>query len=148
MASRVQRQSHAPEDRVAEKNKTANERNNMKLKTHIHKTAVATLGILSLTPALVFAGNTAKPSEERGVIKSVDMTAHTLVVTEHKKNSEQTFQWNDQTKFTERHKSASASALKQGERVDLTYTPGGSTPVLKSVHIAPANTKKPSASNY
>ena len=120
----------------------------MKLKTHIHRTAVTALCILSLSPALMFAAGSPKPIEERGVIKSVDMTAHTLVVTERKNNSEQTFQWNDQTKFHEHFRSTSANALKEGERVHLTYTPGGSTPVLKSVHIAPANAEKPSASNY
>lgn len=119
----------------------------MKRKTNLHKTVVAALCVLSLSPALVFAGNTSKPSEERGVIKSVDMTAHTLVVTEHKKNSEQTFQWNDQTKFMERTKSASASALKAGEHVRLTYTAGSPTPTLQSVHITPAKSEKPSARN-
>jgi len=120
----------------------------MKLHAHIHKTAVAALCVLVLSPALVLAGDTAKPSEGRGIIKSVDMSAHTLVVTEHKKNAEQKFQWNEQTKFSERDKSASASALKEGERVHLTYTPGGDTTVLQSVHIAPAKTEKPGAGNH
>jgi hypothetical protein len=120
----------------------------MKLNTHIHKTAVAALCVLVLSPALVFAGDAAKPAEGRGIIKSVDTSAHTLVVTEHKKNTEQTFQWNDQTKFSERDKSASASALKAGERVHLTYTPGGGTPVLQSVHIAPAKTEKTGAGSH
>lgn len=118
----------------------------MKLNTHIHKTAVTALSVLSLSPALVFAAGTPKPIEERGTIKSVDMSAHTLVVAEHRKNAGQKFQWNDQTKFSERDKSASASALKEGERVHLTYTPGG-TPVLQSVHITPARTEKHSARN-
>ena len=119
----------------------------MKLNTNLGKIVVAVLCLSSLAPALVFAGNAAKPGEERGVIKSVDMTAHTLVVTEHKKNTEQTFQWNDQTKFMERDKNASASALKAGEHVRLTYTAGSPTPTLKNVHIAPAKTEKPSAKN-
>ena len=119
----------------------------MKIKNHIHKTVTATLCVLALSPALLFASNTRKPNEELGVIKSVDMTAHTLVLTEHKNNSEQTFQWNDQTKFSERNKSASASALKENERVHLTYTPGGDTPVLQRVDITPAKTEKHSASN-
>lgn len=119
----------------------------MKLNTRIQKSVVAALCVLSLSPALVFAAGTPKPIEERGVIKSVDMGAHTLVVAEHKKNTEQKFQWNDQTKFSERNKSASASALKEGERVHLTYTAGGSMPTLESVHIAPAKTEKHSANN-
>jgi hypothetical protein len=93
----------------------------------------------------VFAGTKPKATEERGVVKSVDTTAHTLVVTEHKKNTDQTFQWNDQTKFMERDKSASASALKAGEHVRLTYTAGNPKPTLQSVHIAPAKTAKPTA---
>ena len=120
----------------------------MKLNTPINKTVTTALCVLALSPALVFAGNTTKPGEERGVIKSVDMSAHTLVVTEYKKNAEQKFLWNDQTKFTERDKSASASALKEGESVRLKYSPGGEdTPLLQSVHIAPAKTAKPVASN-
>jgi len=113
----------------------------MNLNTHIHKTAVTALCILSLSPALMFAAGSPKPIAERGVIKSVDMNAHILVVTEHKKNSEHAFQWNDQTKFSERNKSVGAGDLKAGERVHLSYTPGGDTPILQSVRIAPAKTQ-------
>lgn len=119
----------------------------MTLHPHIHRKAIAALCILSLSPALVFAGSAAKPSEERGIIKSVDMESHKLVVTERKKGAEQKFQWNEQTKFIERDKSASASALKQGGHVRLSYTPGGATPVLQSVHITPAKTVKHTAKN-
>ena len=119
----------------------------MKLNTNLNKMVVAVLCLSSLAPALVFAGSAAKPGEERGVIKSVDMTAHTLVVSEHKKNTDQTFQWNDQTKFMERDKNASASALKAGEHVRLSYTAGSHMPTLQSVHIAPAKAAKPSANN-
>ena len=117
----------------------------MKLNSHIHKTAVASLCILSLSPALLFAASSPKPIEERGVIKSVDMDTHRLVVTEHKKNAEQTFQWNDQTKFSEHSKGASAGDLKEGERVHLKYVSSGDTPILQSVHITPAKTQKHSA---
>lgn len=119
----------------------------MKLDTHIHKKAVTALCILTLSPALLFAADTAQPAVAHGIIKSVDMTAHTLVVTEHKNNTEQTFQWNDQTLFTERGQSATASALKEGERVQLTYAPGDATPILQSVHIAPARTGRHGANN-
>ena len=113
----------------------------MKLNTHIHKAALTVLCILSLSPALMVAAGSPKPIEERGVIKSVDMNAHILVVTEPKKNAERKFQWNDQTKFNERDKSIGASDLKAGERVRLTYLPAGDTPILRSVHIAPAKTE-------
>ena len=119
----------------------------MKFNTHLHKTVVTALCVLSLSPALVFGGGTSKPLKEGGIIKSVDMKTHTLVVTEHKNHVDQKFQWNDQTKFSERDKSLSASALKQGERVHLTYTAGGTMPTLQTVHIAPAKTQKHSASN-
>ena len=119
----------------------------MKLDTHIHKMAVTALCILTLSPALLFAADTAQPAVAHGIIKSLDMAAHTLVVTEHKNNTEQTFQWNDQTLFTERGQSATASALKEGERVQLAYAPGGDTPILQSVHIAPARTGRHGANN-
>jgi Cu/Ag efflux protein CusF len=119
----------------------------MKLNTHIYKKAVTALCILSLSPALVFAADGPKPIEERGIIKSVDLDTHTLVVTGHKNNSEQKFQWTDQTKFSTRRKNTSASALKEGERVHLTYTPGGDSPVLQAVRITPARTEKHSAND-
>jgi hypothetical protein len=119
----------------------------MKINNHIHKTVVTTLCFLSLSPALLFAADTPKPGAERGVIKSVDMDAHILVVTERKANSEQKFQWNDQTRFSERDKGVSAGALKEGERVHLTYTPGGDTPMLQTVLIIPARTEKHGANN-
>jgi len=101
--------------------------------------------VLTLSPALVFAGHTPKPGKESGVIKSVDMGAHTFVVAEQHKKAEQTFGWNDQTKFTEHKKSASASALKAGEHVQFTYAPGGTPPVLQSVHITPEKAQKTNA---
>jgi Cu/Ag efflux protein CusF len=119
----------------------------MKLHTHIHKTTVTALCILSLGPALLFAADPPQPSVAHGTIKSVDMAAHTLVFTERKDNTEHMFQWNDQTQFTERGQSATASALKEGERVQLTYAPGTDTPILQSVHIAPARTGRHSANN-
>ena len=127
--------------------KTINERMTMNLKSHIHQMA-AVLCVLALSPALVFAAGTTHPSKERGIIKSVDMDAHTLVVTDRKHSSEHTFQWNDQTKFSERDKSAGAGDLKAGERVQLTYSPGGETPILQSVHITPAKTETHSANQH
>ena len=134
-------------ERVATKIEMKNRTKIMKLNTHIHKTVVAAICVLALSPVLVFAADTPRPTVERGVIKSVDMDAQTLVVTEHKNNAEQKFRWNDQTKFSERRKNASASALKEGERVHLSYTAGGDTPILQSVQIAPAKTEKHSGKN-
>jgi hypothetical protein len=120
----------------------------MKLNSDIHKTAVAALCVLALSPALIFAAGTMHPSRERGIIKSVDRETHTLVITDRKNHSERTFQWNDQTKFNEGDKSAGASDLKAGERVRLSYSPGGDTPVLQSVHIDPAKTQTQSANTF
>ena len=117
----------------------------MKLNTHIHKMAVTAFCVLALSSALVFAAGTPKHIGERGIIKSVDMDTHTLVVTEQKNNLEKKFRWNDQTKFSEHKKNASASALREGEHVHLTYTPGSDTPVLQHVNINPAKTEKHSA---
>lgn len=113
----------------------------MKLHSRFHRTVAPLLCVLALSPALVFAANPPKKTEVRGVIKSVDMNAHTLIVTEHQK-SEQTFAWNNQTKFLEHEKSASASALKAGEHVRFTYAKGATPPVLESVHITPAKAQK------
>jgi hypothetical protein len=123
------------------------EKNSMKFNTHLHTTVATALCVLSLAPALVLAGSTTKPLKERGIIKSVDPTAHTLVVTEHKNHADQTFQWNDQTKFRERDKTVSANALKPSERVHLMYTAGGSAPTLQAIHIAPMRTAKHTARN-
>src|SRR5262245_2853323 len=137
-----------------EKTETVKRKKPMKLNFHIHQTAAAALCVLALSATLAFAAGTTHPSKERGIIKSVNMDAHTLVVTDRKSNSERTFQWNDQTKFSERDKSAGAGDLKAGERVILTYSPDGDTPILQSVNITPAktgthstNTHSPSRSN-
>ena len=124
-----------------------NKTNNMKPHTRIPRAALAALCIFSLSPALLCAADTAQPAVVHGTIKSVDTAAHTLVVTERKNNAEQTFQWSDQTLFTERGQSATADALKPSEHVELTYAPGGGTPILQSVHIAPPRTGRHGANN-
>jgi hypothetical protein len=124
--------SWTPDNRARRKRKT----NDMKLKSNIHKVAMTALAVAVLSPALAFAGGAPKPQHERAIIKSVDMNAHTLVVTAPK-HKEQTFQWNDQTKFREHFRSTTANALKEGEPVRLTYRSGDATPVLKRVYITP-----------
>jgi hypothetical protein len=119
----------------------------MKTVTHIPKTFTVALCILALSPALVFAGGAAKTSagEERGLIKAVDMNAHTLIISEHRNQVQRTFSWNDQTKFTEHNKIAGADALRAGEHVRFTYTPGGARSVLLTMRITPAKAGKPTA---
>jgi hypothetical protein len=109
----------------------------------IRKVACVTLCTLALSPAAMFAVNapmTKAPvaKVEDGIIKSVDSKAHQLVVTDVKTKTDETFLWNDHTKFTESAKDASAAALKSGLPVHLTYTPGSGTPILERVQISPA----------
>ena len=70
----------------------------MKVNSKLRLTCIA-LGALALSSVAPFAANTPKTPDERGTIKSVDATAHTLVVTDLKNNSECKFLWNDQTKL-------------------------------------------------
>ena len=139
--------SRRPRLGYATKTETINERKPMKLNSHIHQAAAA-FCVLALSPTLVFAAGTTHPSKERGIVKSVNMDAHTLVITDRKNKSEHTFQWNDRTKFSERDKSAGAGDLKAGERVLLTYSPGGATPMLQSVQITPAKTETHGANKH
>ena len=113
----------------------------MKLTSNLRQTAAIALCALALSPAALFAANP-QPHEARGAIKSVDAENHWLVVTDRKDNSEHKFLWNDQSKFTERGKAVTATDLKAGERVRLTYKPGGDMPTMQRVHIAPAKAEK------
>jgi hypothetical protein len=119
----------------------------MSLTTHPHATALTALCDPPLGPALVIGDTSTKPIKERGLIKSVDLTAQTLVVTEGKNPADRTLQWTAQTKFRERDDTTSPSDLKPDERVRLSYTAGGSTPTLWIVHIASAKTEEPTAKN-
>ena len=116
----------------------------MKLNTNIQLACLA-LSAFTLGSSPVFAANGPKSQEERGTIKSVDATAHTVVVTDLKNNSEHKFVWTDQTKFSERGKNVSAAELKAGERVRITYSGSGELLTMQRVRIAPAKTEKPAA---
>lgn len=116
----------------------------MKRKLNLPKTALAALCALALSPALLFAADS-RPHEERGTIKSVDAAAHTIVITGGKDNAEHKFQWNDQTKFSDRGKTVTASDLKAGERIRLTYKSGGDTPTIERARLAPAKSEKSAA---
>lgn len=116
----------------------------MKLKSLTGGTILTALWLLTSGPASVSAAGTPKSAQERGVVKSVDLKTHTLVVTSSK-NTDEKFQWNDLTKFSEHNRSVDAKDLKHGEHVRVSYTPGGEPPVLERVQISPAKTKKHSA---
>jgi hypothetical protein len=109
----------------------------MKTKMDISKLARVALCALALSPAALFAGNAIKTSEERGIIKSVDPSIHQIVVTDQKTKADGTFQWNDQTKFTEGDKTVNASALKEGLPVRITYLASSGTPRLQRVKLSP-----------
>jgi Cu/Ag efflux protein CusF len=117
----------------------------MKLTWNLHKTLLATCCTLVLCLGAIHAGEANKARSEQGTIKSVDAKARTLVVTPRKGNSEYTFHWNDQTKFTDGHKAASASNLKAGQKVEITYVPGGDAPTLQRVRLAAKAPKNASA---
>ena len=109
----------------------------MKRKLNIRKTALIALCALAFGPALLFAGNAPKRAKERGIIKSVDNNTHQVIVTDQKTKLDGTFQWNDQTKFTEHGKAMTAADLKAGEHVRLSYTPGSGTPTLQHISLWP-----------
>ena len=119
----------------------------MKLISNLRITTTLALCTLALSPATFLAADTSKAHDERGIIKSVDPDNHWLVVTDRKDNKEHKFLWNDETKFTERGKTATAADLKAGERVRITYSGNGDMPTVQRVHIAPAKTEKPASEN-
>lgn len=100
-------------------------------------TIVTTLCVFAAGHGLLFAGTPKKPTEEHGIIASVDTTAHTLFLKPAQGSSVKKFQWNDATKFSTRDTPTNAGALKQGEKVHITYQPDASPRVMQSVQITP-----------
>jgi Cu/Ag efflux protein CusF len=117
----------------------------MKLTSNLHQTLLATCCTLALGLGTIHAGEATKARSEHGTIKSVDAKTHRLVITTGKGNSEYRFHWNDQTKFTSGHNAATASDLKEGRLVELTYVPGGDAPTLQRVRLAAKAPKHPTA---
>ncbi len=124
---------------------TRDEKPDMKLTSNLHQTLLAPCCTLALGLGTIHAGEASKARSEHGTIKSVDAKAHTLVVTTGKGNSDCSFHWNDQTKFTSGHNAASASNLKEGRLVELTYVPGGDAPTLRRVRLVAKAPKHASA---
>ena len=104
---------------------------------HLRKTTLIALCALALSPAALFAGNAPKTAEARGLIKLVDTSGQQLVVTDQKTKADTTFKWNDQTRFIEHRKTVSASALKAGMPVSLSYVANSGTPTLERVRLSP-----------
>lgn len=113
----------------------------MKLNSNLRLTCLA-LGALALSTAALYAANAPKTQDERGSIKSVDAAPHTLVVADLKNKSEHKFQWNDQTQFTERGKTATAADIKAGERIRLIYKASGELPTVERARFVPAKREK------
>ena len=114
----------------------------MKKNTNIRRAALVVLCTLALAPAALFAKNTSKATVEHGIIRSVNSANQQLVVTDQKTKIDRTFQWNDQTKFTEHGKVTSASGLKVGERLTITHEPGKSTATRICANATPTKSGK------
>jgi len=102
-------------------------------KSRITKVACA-ICLLGMTVTGVYAA----ASQERGVVKSVNTSTHTLTLTGAAGKSDQTFTWSDTTKFTENGKSVSAAMVKPGAHVRIAFVPGGTSPRLESVTVGNA----------
>jgi len=111
----------------------------MNTKSNMLKALALALGVLYLGLAGARADDASRLRTERGTIKSVDQEHRSLVLTGHKAKTEHTFQWNDQTKFTEGSKAASATDLKAGEHALIHYEAGKGVATMKSISLTPAN---------
>lgn len=101
---------------------------------------------LVLGPTALWGANAPKAAEKHAIVKSVDSAKHQVVLTDTNTKTTSTFLWNDKTKFTQQGKAVTATALKQGATVNVTYAPGTGTPVLEHVKFAaPKGTAKPAA---
>lgn len=112
----------------------------MKRNLHCWKRLAAVCAAATILTSVALAGGPPKAHHENGTIKSVDASAHILVIAGPKDHSEHKFQWNRDTKFTEHGKTATAGDLKEGMRVSITYRAEGNTPTMQSVHLSSART--------
>jgi hypothetical protein len=111
----------------------------MKTNSSMLKASALALCVLGLGLAGAMAAGSQKLQTERGTIKSVDQEHHSLVLTDHKAKTGHTFQWNNQTKFTEGSKVLSATDLKAGEHALISYEAGESVATMKSICLTPAH---------
>jgi hypothetical protein len=113
----------------------------MKITSALRVGTLGVFGASALAAAALLAANP-RAHEQHGTIKSVDATAHTLVVADLKDKSEHKFQWNDQTRFTEHGKAADATELKAGEHIRFTYKGSGDMPTIEHATLLPAKAGK------
>lgn len=118
----------------------------MKFTSNLLIASAITLSAVALGLATLSATTAPKAHTEHGTIKSLDAADHKLIVSDSKDKAEHKFQWNDQTKFTEHGKDVTATDLKVGDQVRLSYRHGGDMPTLEHVAITPAKAEKHSAS--
>lgn len=120
----------------------------VKVTSHLPRLALIVVCVLALGPNWAFAARSPQRLEERGTVKSVDTSAHVLVITDLKDKTEHSFQWNDKTKFASKRSKATPADLTEGERVRIAYTPGGDKPMLKRVQLVPAKPRKHAANHF
>ena len=115
----------------------------MKLSSMPLKAGAVAACAFGLSLASSFAAHPRGTRLMRGTIKLIDTDAHTLIVTEHKDNSEHKLLWNDQTRFMEHGRAATASDLKADEQVRITCPAGAEPSMMQQVRIAPARAESP-----
>lgn len=118
----------------------------MKTTSDMLKTTALALGVLCLGLAGATAADSPKLQTQRGFIQSVDQEHRSLVLAGHKGKTDHTFQWNEQTRFTEGNKAVSPADLKAGEHALLGYEVQHGIAILKSVKVTPANADQQHAS--
>lgn len=119
----------------------------MKSTANLRLLTVAAWCALALAPVTLRAAEP-RPHQERGTIKSVDAATHTLVLADLKNSKEYKFQWNDQTKFTERGKTVTAAELKAGERIRVSYQGTGDMPTIERARLVPAKAGKAASASH
>ena len=113
-------------------------------RNHFTTFALATLCALGLAAGAAFAKNThpgvhLKTPRDRGAIEAIDTTAHTLVVKEANKATEQRFAWDETTKFVQQGKPVKAGDLKPGQQVRIFYQKRGDQLVAQQVVVLAAD---------
>ncbi len=113
----------------------------MKITWNLHTISLLAVITAALAASAALAVD-ASSHRDFGIIKSVDAAAHTLVVSNHRKTSEPTFLWNDQTKFIEHGKAATAADLRPGERVRIAYSGTADSLIVETLHIGMVRDEK------
>lgn len=114
----------------------------MKPSSNLLRVTALALCLVGLGVAGAMAANSEKLQTEQGMIKSVDQAHRSLVLTNQKEKAGHSFQWNEQTKFTEGGKAVSATDLKAGEHALISYESAKGVAMAKSISLTPAKAEK------